>query len=177
VKKRGFTLVELIVTILIIGILASVAIPQYQKAVETGKANNAVAILKTVAASHHLFALAHNSYLTTSFFSWGGGCATGLSCPDGVCPNCTVCSLLSCKYVDAQGWNSTTTYPYSVWTISDASINGTQCNATGTALASANAMVAMVCRANSASATYRGWGYAIDVNGLVFNFGGAPAAP
>ena len=60
--NKGFTLIELLVVVLIIGILASIALPQYTKAVERSRMAEAVQILGDLATAQSIFYMQHSAF-------------------------------------------------------------------------------------------------------------------
>ena len=61
----GFTLIEILVVVLIVGILAAIALPQYQRAVEKARAVEARELLDTVYKAEQMFFLTNGSYASS----------------------------------------------------------------------------------------------------------------
>jgi type II secretory pathway pseudopilin PulG len=160
-------LIELVVTVLLIGILASIAIPDYMRSVEVGKADDAVSTVNMVGTTNKMFALDHGGVYAIGLFPAptlptvaGAVCGTN----GGVCPAAGPwgpCALVWCKYLADQDWGDK---PYSYSALNGALPAGQVASAArgGTAAPGPNA-------------TYAGWGYTVATSGRITAVAGAPA--
>ena len=87
-RNKGFTLIELLVVVLIVGILASIAIPQYFKVVEKARVGEAMSLITAVKS-------AEERYLAN-----GGVYASDFSNLDISYPNLST-SAITLKYFSA----------------------------------------------------------------------------
>ena len=66
-EKKGFTLVELLIAILIIGVLVGVALPQYRLAKDKAQYSAMMNIGRAIAESNERYYIEHNKTYATSF--------------------------------------------------------------------------------------------------------------
>lgn len=152
-SRKGFTLMELVIVVLIIGILAAFGVPQYFKTIETSKAEDAASMVAMIGTTNRMYALDHSNVYT-------GGTLTN-TCNSGSCTGgSSVCQLVACKYLAAQDWDAK---PWRFAT--DSPTGNTVCTAAPYTLT--GTFVACGIRRPAAMAPYNGWGYGVDTSGTM----------
>lgn len=81
-KQAGFTLIELMIAVVVIGILAMVAIPAYNDSITKGRRTDAKSTLTTIAARQEQFFMDNKRY-TDDLQELGYGAASGIDSIDG----------------------------------------------------------------------------------------------
>ena len=81
-RRNGFTMIEVMITVVIIAILASIAIPSYQRYVIRAKRSAAQAQMMDIANRQQQFLLANRSYADKTTLA-----ASGYSLPADVAAN------------------------------------------------------------------------------------------
>ena len=155
--KGGFTLIELIIVIVIIGVLSAIAAPQYVRTMENSKAEMGATLLKRVAHANLIY--------NTDRYAYLGGAITNACVTETTCPAATaVCSLVTCGYLAKQNFDKEPyvvfagTYNGSTYTCGDAGIAGM----TGIACARRRTTGT----GGTSKSPYTGWGYNVDKNAV-----------
>jgi general secretion pathway protein G len=68
--KRGFTLVEILIVVIILGILAAIVIPQFTNASQDARKSSLVSQLQTLRSQIELYKLQHGDQLPALITDW-----------------------------------------------------------------------------------------------------------
>lgn len=146
--KKGFTLIELMVVVMIIGILASIGIPYYKKTIETSKATDALTLANMIANANKMNFLDTGSYANGTI---DDTCNTATCSSLG---NTSPCRLVACNYISKNQWSSSKYNFYACDPTSGA--GGAECCVGG---------VAACTNRKNEGTTYDNWGYRITEAG------------
>ncbi|MEK7384765.1 MAG: prepilin-type N-terminal cleavage/methylation domain-containing protein [Elusimicrobiota bacterium] len=169
--RRGYTLIELVIVCLVVGILASIAIPQYLKTVEISKADDAVAAVNMIGTTNRMFALDHAGFYVAGQF-------TAASCSGGVCPlsvaatQTDACVLVWCNYLADQNWNAR---PYNFYACDGRTPGACAGYGAGNQVAGASRKSGAF--PGTSHAPYNTWGFTMNTAGAINSYGTTPPTP
>jgi prepilin-type N-terminal cleavage/methylation domain-containing protein len=157
-NRKGFTLIELVVVVMILGILASMGVPYYYKSIETTRAGDAVAL-------GHLLGNANRMYALDNANTYASGAVTN-TCNGSTCATASgACKLVACGYVTQQDWSNSS---YDFYACNGAA-GGAYCANSGSELG-----VSYAFRKAGASTPYSTWGYRFYNSGRCEALGTTP---
>ena len=76
-NQRGFTMVELMIVVTIIGLLATIAMPMFQMVPERSKSTEAVTALGLIRSSMRVYYVEHGTFANPSVFTDGAQVTSG----------------------------------------------------------------------------------------------------
>ncbi|GAA3910061.1 prepilin-type N-terminal cleavage/methylation domain-containing protein [Litoribacillus peritrichatus] len=119
IKTKGFTLIELMVTVAIIGILVSVALPAYNSYVRSGQTKVASNNLETLKLFEEAYYLNNNTYVAGTMTGGSGG---PLETTLGFKPEGNNAGAYTYTVAACSGGNITDCYKITVTLASDTSV-------------------------------------------------------